>query len=183
MPLPAQLSPTESLPALSLAAQSDHSSARATGERLRRAAWIGLFVLGLCFWIPALVRARLGASAVTDTAAGDARMPVTAPACLTETAATPPLASSHNEGHPVAALTSRLLVTTTILGKTRRAAIVNGRLYREGDKIVAGNELYRLTGVAEDRIDLVALAPSAGTKRSVMLQTTAESQGDPSGSR
>ncbi len=120
---------------------------------------------------------------MTGSGASDARMPVTAPACLTETAATTPNAASQGEGHPVAALTSRLLVTTTILGKTRRAAIVNGRLYREGDKIVAGSEQYRLTSVAEDRIDLVALAPSAGTKRSVMLQTTAESKSDPSGSR
>jgi len=178
VPLPAESFQAESLPAV-----SEHLSARATGDRLRRVAWIGLFVLGLCFWIPALVRARLGASAVTDAAASDSRMPVTTPACLTETAATTPIASSQGEGHPVAALTSRLLVTTTILGKTRRAAIVNGRLYREGDKIVAGSERYRLTSVAEDRIELVALAPSAGTKRSVMLQTTAESESDPSGSR
>jgi hypothetical protein len=183
VPLPAELLQTVSRPAESLAALSEQPSARATGDRLRRVAWIGLFVLGLCFWIPALVRARLGASAVTDAAASDARMPVTAPACLTETAATTPIAASQGEGHPVAALTGRLLVTTTILGKTRRAAIVNGRLYREGDKIVAGSERYRLTSVAEDRIELVALAPSAGTKRSVMLQTTAESESDPSGSR
>jgi hypothetical protein len=183
VPLPAELLQAASPQAESLATLSGHSSARATAARLRRFVWIGLFVLGLCFWIPALLRARLGASAVTDNAASDARTPVAAPACLTETAATTPIASSQGEGRLVAALTSRLLVTTTILGKTRRAAIVNGRLYREGDKIVAGSERYRLAGVAEDRIELVALAPSAGTKRSVMLQSTAESEGDPSGSR
>jgi hypothetical protein len=54
------------------------------------------------------------------------------------------------------ALTGRLVLTTTILGKTRRAAIINGRLYREGDKLVAGSELYRLASVAEDHIELVA---------------------------
>ncbi len=121
---------------------------------------------------------------MTDNAAGDARTtPAAGPACLTETEASTPIATSQSEGQPVVALTSRLLVTTTILGKTRRAAIVNGRLYREGDKIVAGSERYRLKCVAEDRIELVALSPSAGTKRSVMLQTSAESEGDPSGSR
>jgi hypothetical protein len=70
------------------------------------------------------------------------------------------------------------VVTTTIIGKTRRAAIVNGRLYREGDKIAAGRELYRLAGVAEDRIELEALAPSAGVTRSVILQPAPESDRD-----
>jgi hypothetical protein len=83
---------------------------------------------------------------------------------------------------PAAVLKSKLHVTTTILGKTRRAAIVNGRLYREGDKIVAGSELYRLAGVAEDRIELVALSPSAGAKRSVVLNPAPEMDRDPSGS-
>jgi hypothetical protein len=157
--------------------------ARLGGQRLRRAAWIALFVLGLFFWIPILLRARLGASAVTDKPATDARAASASelPASITESPAAistlTPIASCHST-----ALKSRLVVTTTILGKTRRAAIVNGRLYREGDKIAAGSELYRLAGVAEDRIELVALAPSAGVKRSVTLQPAPESAGDHCGS-
>ncbi len=172
---------------MSLPAQIEQPSARATGERLRRAAWIGLFVLGLCLWIPAVLRARLGASALTnDRSGGTANDAGTSPASgpgRMDEGATTPLASSHSEKHAVAALTSRLLLTTTILGKTRRAAIVNGRLYREGDRIVAGSERYRLAGVAEDRIELVALSPSAGTKRSVRLEATPESDRDASGAR
>jgi hypothetical protein len=153
--------------------------ARLGGQRLRRAAWITLFVLGLFFWIPTLLRARLGASAVTDNPTVDARAGSTSdvPARIDELSAVNP-ALTPTASCRSAALTSRLVVTTTILGKTRRAAIVNGRLYREGDKIAAGSELYRLAGVTEDRIELVALAPSAGVKRLVTLQPAPESAGD-----
>jgi hypothetical protein len=79
---------------------------------------------------------------------------------------------------PAPALTSRLMLTTTIVGKTRRAAIVNGRLYREGDKIAAGNERYRLAAVADDRIELVGVGRIAGTKRQVHLDWSHESKVD-----
>jgi len=52
--------------------------------------------------------------------------------------------------------TDGIRLTNTIVGRSRKAAIVNGRLYREGDRIVACGESYRLTSVAEDRIELVA---------------------------
>jgi hypothetical protein len=87
---------------------------------------------------------------------------------------------SRSAGHASTLLKSKLHLTTTILGKTRRAAIVNGRLYREGDKIVAANELYRLASVAEGRIELVTLGPGAGSKRSVLLDPAAETDRDPS---
>jgi hypothetical protein len=154
------------------------------GDTGRRTVWIALFSLGLCFWIPALLRAKLGASAVLENSAVDA--PTSSDAvsrgAVAEAPATILSPLSTSGGRPVAALRSKLVLTTTILGKTRRAAIVNGRLYREGDKIVAGSELYRLAGVGEDRIDLVALAPSAGSKRSVMLKPAPEPDRDPSGS-
>jgi hypothetical protein len=158
-------------------------SVPAGGRRLRRAAWIALFVLGLFFWIPILLRARLGASAVTDKSAVDAqaRCSPALPAPIAESQPAIPARSPTASCRP-AALSSPIVVTTTILGKTRRAAIVNGRLYREGDKIAAGSELYRLAGVAEDRIELVALCPSAGAKRSVNLQAVPESDRDRSGS-
>jgi hypothetical protein len=101
----------------------------------RRTVWIALFSLGLCFWIPALLRAKLGASAVLENSAVDA--PTSSDAVSRGAVAEAPVTilspSSTSGGRPVAALRSKLVLTTTILGKTRRAAVVNGRLYREGD--------------------------------------------------
>jgi hypothetical protein len=130
-----------------------------------------------------LLRARLGASAVTEKTAVDVPA-ATAPALG---ARLPELPSTSPALVPTASCRatmsmSRFVVTTTILGKTRRAAIVNGRLYREGDKIAAGSECYRLAGVAEDRIELVSLAPNAGVKHSVILQPASQSDHNRSGS-
>jgi hypothetical protein len=162
---------------------SAHSFGRADGARLKRAAWIALFVLGLCFWIPGLLRARLGASAVTETpdVGSQTTSDVALPATMAEAPATIP-AGSAAICRAAAVPTSRLVVTATILGKSRRAAIVNGRLYREGDKVIAGSELYRLASVAEGRIDFVSLGPGCVTKRIVSLKASAESERDPSGS-
>lgn len=145
-------------------------------ERLRRVGWIALFGLGLFFWIPVLLRARLGASALTGTTAPD--LPVATAQAMDSRLPEPPSATPALVPTPTAPFLSRLVLTTTILGKTRRAAIVNGRLYREGDKIAAGSEFYRLAGVAEDRIELVSLGPKVGVKRSVILQPAAESDHD-----
>jgi hypothetical protein len=157
--------------------------ALAGGTRLKRIACIALFVLGLCFWVPALLRAKLGASAATENSTVDAAPPSDV-ASPTQIVAAPAAISSPAQSAfgPAAVLKSKLQVTTTILGKTRRAAIVNGRLYREGDKIVAGSETYRLAGVAEDRVELVALGPGAGAKRSVPLNPATETDRDLSGS-
>jgi hypothetical protein len=150
------------------------------GTRPRRIVWIALVVVGLCLGIPALVRARLSASAAPGNAGADGRPTgppdASAPA---EINPAPPTAC-----RPGVGLTSRLILATTILGKTRRAAVVNGRLYREGDTIVAGSEQYRLAGVAEDRIQLLALGAGAGQKRSVLLPSAADpkSDRDPCGS-
>jgi hypothetical protein len=148
----------------------------APGHRLRRPVWILLFVLGLFLWIPVVLRAKLGASASTQTPS--AAVPSPTPAM--EASAAAPAVSLPAACEPAPALTGRLVLTTTIVGKTRRAAIVNGRLYREGDKIVAGNERYRLAAVANDRIDLVGVGRSAGTKRQVHLDWSHESKVDQS---
>ena len=157
--------------------------AAAGGAQLKRTAWIALFVLGLCFWVPALLRAKLDASSATENATVEAA-PSSDAASPTQIGDVPEAIPSPSQGacHAATVLKSKLHLTTTILGKTRRAAIVNGRLYREGDKIVAESELYRLTGVAEDRIELVALGPRAGAKRSVLLKPAPEADRDPSGS-
>jgi hypothetical protein len=155
--------------------QSAARFAGTVGSRPRRIVWIAIVVLGLCLGIPALVRARLSASA----APGDASVDGRTAAAPTEINSTPSTA-----GRPRVTLTSRIELATTILGKTRRAAVVNGRLYREGDTIVAGNEQYRLAGVAEDGVELLALGAGAGQKRSVRLPPAAElqSERDSSGS-
>jgi hypothetical protein len=126
----------------------------------------------------------LGAFAVTGSSNVDA--PQSSDAISATQIVEPPAKNSSLSSavcRSAVALNSKLVVTTTILGRTRRAAIVNGRLYREGDRIGAGNELYRLAGIAEDHIDLVALAPIAGAKRSVTLNQAQAKNRDPSESR
>jgi hypothetical protein len=167
--------------------------ARAGGKRLRGTASLLLLVLGLFFWIPALLRAKVGASAATERSANAAELRTSFAAAAAAqvadaSAPTPsllPTAANRMEpsGHSAAiAPMARLVLTTTILGQTRRAAMVNGRLYREGDKIAAGPELYRLAGVAEDHIELVSLGRPTGGKRSVRLQSVSETECDPQGS-
>jgi len=139
----------------------------------KRAAFIGLVLLGLVFWIPPLLRATVwdgtaGDGTVSDGPAGDAdeiagvsggpsRDASHSAECGASSGPTMAIAAC---GAVRAANSSRsameaIVLTTTILGKTRRAAVVNGRLHREGDRIVAAGELFRLTSVAEDRIELL----------------------------
>ena len=139
------------------------------------AAWTMVFVLGFCFWIPALLKARLGASAVTEDSAARAN---SSAAPIADIAIAPGAESAV----PVRAPKSPIVVAATVLGRTRRAAVVNGRLYREGDKIASGSELYRLASVAEDHIELVSLGPCGGVKSRVMLSIQAASVRDSSGS-
>ncbi len=156
-------------------------------RRLRRSAWIAVGVVGLCFWIPALVKAKLGATglalkaAVSATAEAEGQQSSDGASPTARAAPAPICSPTCCAANCRAAVAIRpLVLTTTIVGKTRRAAIVNGRLYREGDRIVAGSELYRLAAVAEDRIELVMLGSGGGTKRSVALKPAAESGRDPS---
>jgi hypothetical protein len=167
-----------------LEAKSEPALAQAIGNRLRRSTWILLLLLGLFLWIPALLRAKVGASAGTESSTVDVRNPAADVQSLrvAEAPATMHAVSLAASRQAPPAIASRLVLTTTILGKTRRAAIVNGRLYREGDKIVAGSELYRLCGVAEDRIEVLALGRYPGAKHCVMLQSAAAQNPDPPGS-
>jgi len=66
------------------------------------------------------------------------------------------------------------VLTATILGKTRRAAVVNGRLHREGDRIIAAGELFRLTSVAEDRIELLRDGKELGGDRHLTVRMAAQ---------
>ena len=70
-----------------------------------------------------------------------------------------------------------VIVTATILGKSRRAAVVNGRVRREGDRFVVADELFRLVSVAEDRVELLRDGPESGGDRSLTVRTTPEHNG------
>jgi hypothetical protein len=59
-------------------------------------------------------------------------------------------------------------LTATILGKTRRGAVLNGRLYREGDRVINRGEQYQLTSVLDDRVELSPIRPS-GHRRSLTV--------------
>ena len=63
-----------------------------------------------------------------------------------------------------------VVLTTTILGKTHRAAVVNGRLHREGDRIVIAGETFRLASVAEDRIELQPVGNHSASARSLIIR-------------
>ena len=63
-----------------------------------------------------------------------------------------------------------IVLTTTILGKTHRAAVVNGRLHREGDRIVIAGETFRLASVAEDRIELESVGSHSASARSLIIR-------------
>ncbi len=63
-----------------------------------------------------------------------------------------------------------IVVTTTILGKTHRAAVVNGRLHREGDRIVIAGETFRLASVAEDRIELQTVGNHSASAHSLIIR-------------
>jgi hypothetical protein len=51
--------------------------------------------------------------------------------------------------------TEGIVLTSTILGSARRAAIVNGRLYREGDRLLVGRTALRILKVGENQIEVV----------------------------
>jgi hypothetical protein len=142
--------------------------------------------LGLAFWIPPLLRATVwdgtvndGTTAEADEAAGmsggsdrDA-----SPSAECDAISGPKMAAAR--GIVRAALSARsaseaIVLTATILGKTRRAAVVNGRLHREGDRIVAAGELFRLTSVAEDRIELLRDGKELGGDRHLTVRMAAQ---------
>ncbi len=61
-----------------------------------------------------------------------------------------------------------LVLAGTVLGKNRRAAVVCGRLYREGDTILARGRTYRLKHVADDRIEVSPEGSTSPARRIVI---------------
>jgi hypothetical protein len=161
---------------------SNGASADKKANWSKRAAFIGLVLLGLVFWIPPLLRAT-----VNDGTAGDAEAAAGAPdgpvrdasrSAESDAASCPPAAiaacGAVRPANSPRSATEAIVLTTTILGKTRRAAVVNGRLHREGDRIAAAGELFRLTSVAEDRIELLRDGNDLGGDRHLTVRMAAQ---------
>ena len=148
----------------------------------KRAAFIVLVLLGLGFWIPPLLRATVwdGTVADGDAVAGVPDGPVHDESGTAESDVSSGTARAGAAGVAVPAASSSrsateaIVLTTTILGKTRRAAVVNGRLHREGDRIIAAGEVFRLTSVAEDRIELLRDGKDAGGDRHLTVRMVAQ---------
>ncbi len=130
---------------------------RARKNWRKRTAFIVLIVAGLILWIPPLLRATVGEGVDVGSLSAETRD--LSSRASNEESADGPKATSTRLSYPTVdkpSLTGadRIVLTATILGKTRRAAIINGRLYREGDHIVAAGEPLRLTSVGENRVEL-----------------------------
>lgn len=116
-----------------------------------------------------------------STAAEDAAARRSSP--LPAEPAEPSLLASETDHTPVTQepTTDDIKLTNTIIGRSRRAAIVNGRLYREGDRIVAWGVSYRLTNVADDRVELVAPhARSGQSSRRIIRINSEDGRSNPS---
>ena len=122
----------------------------------KHAAFTVLVVVGLIFWLPDLLRATVFDMTETAGSLDDAiaKSSGTVADSFADTLPTVETPRSAREN---------LVLTITILGKLRRAAIVNGRLHREGDRILAAGELFRLTRVADDRVELLREGGDAGS--------------------
>jgi hypothetical protein len=141
----------------------------------KRAAFTVMVVLGLVFWIPALLRATVGDG---NEVAGQPEYSVAdTPSTLdADISAAKPAAATTDDsqaGNSSRSGTDAIVLTAAILGKTRRAAIVNGRLHREGDRIAVAGELFRLTSVTEDRIELLRAGKGSEGDRHLTIRMMA----------
>ena len=133
-----------------------------------------LVLLGLVFWIPPWLRATVGETGDGPTPPDDA--PREALASDGEFTTAKLLEAPHANLTTANALPfgkDVVVLTTTILGKTHRAAVVNGRLHREGDRIVIAGETFRLASVAEDRIELQTVGSHSAIARSLIIRRAA----------
>ncbi len=65
-----------------------------------------------------------------------------------------PLVAPHRNQTANPAARNGVVLTGTIIGKARRGAILNGRLYREGDTISAQGHRFRVATVSSERVVL-----------------------------
>jgi hypothetical protein len=143
---------------------------------LTRAAFSLLVLLGLSFRLPPLLRATVGDAGET------AGTPIDSAGT---SASEPDRAQTHSAASAnglCAACSTRLespgiVLTATILGKTRRAAVINGRLRREGDAVMVADTCYRLTKVGEDRIELLRTGRPSGGDRQLSIRLASSRDG------
>ena len=137
----------------------------------KHAAFSVLVVLGLAFWIPPWLRATVGETGDGVTPPDDSpREALSSDGEFTTTK----LLETPNANLTAASVPTLgkdvIVLTTTIIGKTHRAAVVNGRLHREGDRIVIAGGTFRLASVAEDRIELQSVGNHSASARSLIIR-------------
>jgi hypothetical protein len=137
----------------------------------KHVAFTVLVVLGLVFWIPPWLRATVGETGDSPTPPDDSsREALVSDGEFTTTK----LLETPNANLTAASVPTLgkdvIVVTTTILGKAHRAAVVNGRLHREGDRILIDGETFRLASVAEDRIELQSVGNHSASGRSLIIR-------------
>lgn len=140
----------------------------------KRAAFTVMVGLGLVFWLPPLLRATVGdTDAVTGLPDDSVRDTPSTSDGDVHAAQPPGIATGDlRAANPSRSGTDAIVLTTTILGKSRRAAVVNGRLHREGDRIVVVGELFRLASVAVDRIELLRDGKDSRGDRRLTIRMT-----------
>jgi hypothetical protein len=80
-------------------------------------------------------------------------------------------ATRHAAGDSPRRDSADIVLTSTILGSSRRAAVINGRLYREGDRLVLSGDTFKLASVAENRIELQHDRKKTGRRTRVIVRT------------
>ena len=136
----------------------------------KHAAFTVLVVFGLVFWIPPWLRATVGETGDALTTPDNSPREALAndgDFANTKLLATPD--ANRTAANALPAGKERIVLTTTILGKTHRAAVINGRLHREGDRIAIAGDTFRLTSVAEDRIELQTVGNHAASAHSLVI--------------
>lgn len=142
----------------------------------KHAALSALIGVGLVFGIPPLLRATVGETGQNSEALDES-------AC-----ASPPISDGGAATPTGADITARALprsdscpagrnavvLTTTIVGKFGRAAVINGRLHREGDRLAIAGDMFRLTRVAIDQVEVIPDGDSSAVNRRLTIRTTSQ---------
>jgi hypothetical protein len=139
-----------------------------------------LVVMGLVFWLPPLLRATVGdageAATVPDDSVPDDSVSHDSdhdtPISIGDFSGARPADADLFRAAPSRPAADAIVLTTTIIGKTRRAAVINGRLHREGDRIAVAGESFRLSSVADDRVELLRDGKDSRGGRPLILRMT-----------
>jgi hypothetical protein len=163
----------------------------------RTTIYVGLALAGLAFWIPPLLRATMsaGESSTNPTVESSSAEPHSLDASSLDESklettglsridgtilisfasfATPDRSAAAPRSNPNA-----IVLTTTIIGALRRAAVINGHLYREGDNFSTRGESFQLANVFEDHIELVREGKGPGRHRVIVRTAAAVSSETP----